>query len=128
MTMGEAEAAIRRQDERFNELFARHDARGLAALYTPDGALLPPGAPHAKGHAAIAAFWQSEFDRGVRRCVLAADEIEDFEDTAHEMGTATLTVATPDGEIQVTGKYVVIWKRAADGSWKMHRDIWNPNP
>jgi uncharacterized protein (TIGR02246 family) len=128
MATEEAAAAIRRQDERFNELFAAQDAQGLAGLYTADGMLLPPGAARARGRDAIAAFWRSEFDRGVRRCVLAPQEIESFGDTAHELGVATLTIATPDGEIHATGDYVVLWKRAADGTWQLHRDIWNPNP
>jgi ketosteroid isomerase-like protein len=25
------------------------------------------------------------------------------------------------------GKTLNVWKRQADGSWKLHRDIWNSN-
>ena len=29
--------------------------------------------------------------------------------------------------MQDEGKYVVVWKKQEDGSWKLHRDIWNSN-
>ena len=27
-----------------------------------------------------------------------------------------------------TVKYVVVWRRQKDGTWKLHRDIWNAIP
>jgi ketosteroid isomerase-like protein len=26
------------------------------------------------------------------------------------------------------GQYIVIWKKDADGNWRLHRDIWNTGP
>jgi len=36
----------------------------------------------------------------------------------------------PEGKEASTAsaKYVVVWKRQPDGSWQMHRDIWNSVP
>jgi ketosteroid isomerase-like protein len=25
----------------------------------------------------------------------------------------------------VAGKYIVVWKKGEDGTWRLHRDIWN---
>ena len=52
----QVEAAIRANDEVFAAAFNRKDAQGIAALYTEDAAILPPGAPRADGRDAIAAF------------------------------------------------------------------------
>jgi ketosteroid isomerase-like protein len=42
---------------------------------------------------------------------------------AYEVGRVKLT--TPDGPAE--GKYIVLWKQDADGTWRLHRDIWNMN-
>ena len=55
----QVEAAIRANDEAFAAAFNRKDAQSIAALYTEDTPILPPGAPRADGRDAIAAFWQA---------------------------------------------------------------------
>jgi ketosteroid isomerase-like protein len=45
---------------------------------------------------------------------------------ATEIGAFTLT--GPDGKGgtgTVRGKYLLLWQRQVDGSWLLHRDIWN---
>jgi ketosteroid isomerase-like protein len=47
-------------------------------------------------------------------------------DTAYEIGKYTLKIQ-PAGQEAMTdsGKYLVVWKRQAEGTWKLHVDIWN---
>ena len=96
------------------------DAAGAAALYTADGAVLPPGAPAQTGRAAVQAFWQAAIDSGVTDVALTTLEV--FEDgaAATEIGALSLTA----GGASHTGKYVVHW-RHEDGAWRLARDIWN---
>ena len=28
----------------------------------------------------------------------------------------------------IKGKYVVVWKKGSDGTWRLYRDIWNADP
>jgi ketosteroid isomerase-like protein len=47
-------------------------------------------------------------------------------DIAYEYGTYDFAVSNPSGEISdQKGKYVVIWKKPADGTWKAAVDINN---
>jgi ketosteroid isomerase-like protein len=39
----------------------------------------------------------------------------------------TLTPPGAPGPVNDRGKYMVVWKRQADGSWKIHRDMFNTN-
>ena len=46
---------------------------------------------------------------------------------AYELGTYAMTFEVPGGQSPVsdTGKYLAIWKKQADNSWKFHIDSWS---
>ncbi len=47
-------------------------------------------------------------------------------DMAFVQGTYTASMKGPDGKaVSDTGKYLEVWKKQADGSWKAVEDIWN---
>jgi ketosteroid isomerase-like protein len=50
-------------------------------------------------------------------------------DVAVETGTIDSRVQPKGGsEVNDRGKYMTVWKRQADGSWKIARDIYNASP
>ncbi len=125
----DAAAGIAETSERFEAAFNGGDAAAMAELYTPDGALLPPGAARVDGREGIAALWQGYMDAGIRDLALETVEIEAHDGAASEVGTYTLTA--PDGaggRVTGHGKYIVLWRRGDDGVWRLHRDIWNDTP
>lgn len=65
---------------------------------------------------------------GIKEIVLTTVEIIGMGDMVCEIGKAAVTIQ-PEGQetIEDIGKYVVIWKKTADGAWKLHVDIWNTN-
>jgi ketosteroid isomerase-like protein len=116
--------AVRQGCESFANLLNAKDFKGAAALYAEDAIVLPPNQAAVEGRAAIQAFLEafppfSNFQ-------LKSLEIEGRGDLAYERGTNSMTV-TPAGAapIEDRGKYVAIWRKQADGSWKCVRDIWN---
>ena len=93
----------------------------MADVYTEDAQVIPPGSEVASGRSAIAAFWRTVMDTGVKNLTLDTIEVESAGDLAYEVGSVKVVGA----DSQVTpGRYVVVWKRQ-DGQWKIHRDIWN---
>ena len=124
-----AKEAIEAANAKFQDAFNRGDAVAVAQLYTPDAAVLPPDAPRADGLAAIQRFWQSAIDGGLRDLSLQSAEIEEAGNIAYEVGTAALKAQTASGGKEALSvKYVVIWRRSEDGTWRLYRDIWNVNP
>ena len=102
------------------------DAAGVAAHYTDDAALLPPNAARIDGRAGIRGVWQGLIDAGLRDVTLTTQEVDVFSDVANEVGIISATAPGEDGgRVQLVGKYVAVWKRGSDGTWRMHRDIWN---
>lgn len=105
------------------------DAAGVAAHYTDDAALLPPGVARIDGREGIQGAWQALIDADVRDVVLTTQEVDIFGDVANEVGIISATApGESGGRVEWTGKYVSVWKRGGDGTWRLHRDIWNFDP
>ena len=121
-----ARAYIDKQAVAFSEAFARGDFETLASMYTEDAIAFPPDAEMVKGRPAIKAFWKGIHDSGVKGAKLTVMDVQSSGDLAAEVGTAVLTIKPPNQpEATQSAKYVVVWKRQKDGTWKLHRDIWN---
>ena len=102
------------------------DAAGVAAHYTDDAALLPPDAARIDGRQGIQGAWQALIDADVRDVALTTQEVDVFGNVASEVGTIRATApGESGGRVQWVGKYVSVWKRGGDGTWRLHRDIWN---
>ena len=102
------------------------DAAGVARHYTVDAAVLPPDSTRIDGRAGIQGVWQSVIDADVRDITLTTLEVDVFGDVANEVGAINATVPSEGGgRVQWVGKYVAVWKRERDDTWRMHRDIWN---
>lgn len=122
----DARAAIEERGTAFEQAFNSGDSAALADLYTEDAAILPPDAGQAEGRDAIAGFWGGAMEQGLKNLDLTTTEVDTIDDTAIEIGTVTLTApAEGGGESEIAGKYLVVWKRGDDGTWRLHRDIWN---
>jgi uncharacterized protein (TIGR02246 family) len=125
----EARAAIEAANSKFSEAFARGDAKTLAAMYTPEAIAFPPDSEMIRGNEAIGNFWKTTRDSGVQSATLTTVDVGRSGDVAYEVGTISLTIQPVGKEPETaSAKFVVVWKRQSDGSWKLHRDIWNSLP
>ena len=121
-----AREAIEADGKAFADGINNKDAASIAKLYTDDASVFPPGAPRQDGRDAVQAFWQAAIDMGLADAALTTVEVEELGDTATEVGTITATLPGEGGSrTALTGKFIVLWKKGADGTWRLHRDIWN---
>jgi uncharacterized protein (TIGR02246 family) len=123
---GADEQAIRGHVDRWQQLVKAKDAVAIAALYSEDGAVMPPNAPIGKGRAAIQETWASMMRTPGFDLTITPEQIlvSSSGDMALDRGTYRLTVA-PGGTTQTdTGKYVVVWRKM-EGEWKAAADIFN---
>jgi uncharacterized protein (TIGR02246 family) len=110
--------------------FNARDPAALAALYTEDAVLMPPGEPIVHGKAAIRAWFEQALPRlGAIRVSLSAERTEG--DLAVVTGTfrvqpsaAELEVVTPTASSERVGKYILVLTRAGE-AWKILWDLWN---
>jgi uncharacterized protein (TIGR02246 family) len=104
------------------------DARGIAALYTENATLLPPGQPAITGRQNIQGFWQGFFDAGASDAKLKSIQISGSGDLAYEVGEFSAMMPQPSGGTAPgTGKYLVVFERQQDGTLKMVADMFSPN-
>ena len=117
-------AAIEETNARFTEAFNQGDTAATAALYTEDAIVLPPGQGMVRGQPAIQEFNALDIEtNALNGLVLTTSDVQVGGNLAVEVGTYSIQA----GAMQDEGKYVVVWEKQEDGSWKLHRDIWNSN-
>lgn len=121
----QSKAVIQKADDKWSEAFNKGDATTLAAMYTEDAYVLPPGTDMMKGRSAIAAFWGQQMQQiGDVKCT-ALDVRPLGRNAAREIGTCSFkTKSQPpqDGAL----KYAVVWVKQG-GQWELLQDIWNTN-
>lgn len=91
--MADLRAEIEQRNQEFMDAFNRGDAAGVAAAYTDDARVLPPGGNPVSGRAAIEQFWKGAMGTGIREVGLQTETVESAGDLAYEIGSATLTAS-----------------------------------
>lgn len=129
MDIAQVRQTIEEANVKFGTIVQQGDAEALAALYTEDATALPPDGEMIQGRQAIEALWNGVFQMGMKEVVLTTVDVFGTGDLAYEIGWADLKFQ-PEGQepISQKAKYVVVWKKSADGTWKLHVDIWNAAP
>ena len=105
------------------------DAAKWGSLWTDDGIQMPPDTKSILGRKSIeksVADSLSTFDNDQDITVL---ETEVSGDWAFSRGTwiSTLTPKQEGQSYLIDGKFMTVFHRQADGSWKIYRDIHNSN-
>ncbi|HZI65911.1 MAG TPA: SgcJ/EcaC family oxidoreductase [Thermoanaerobaculia bacterium] len=113
----------------FTTAFNRGDIPAVAALYATDAMALPPESETLKGRAAIEAMWKGVREMGVQSIEFTVLDVQSSGILMVETGKATMQVAGAGAaQATVSVKYVVVWKKQKDGTWKISHDIWNSLP
>ena len=119
---------IRAADIAWEKVFTAMDTSGALAFIEPSGSMLAPNVPIATGHDAIQSVitgFYSLPDMKLHWQVTKA-EASTSGDLGYSTGTYDLSFNGPNGEPVVDhGKYLTVWRKQADGSWKVVQDIFN---
>ena len=107
--------------------WAKSDASILANSFDAEGAILADGGVIIRGKESIQKMMQGSMDdNGSVICTIETTGLWIDGDIAFERGNYTYTFNNKDGKRTIGGKYIVLWKRQADGSWLFYRDIGLP--
>jgi uncharacterized protein (TIGR02246 family) len=123
--LAQTKAMIQQLSGEWAAAFNKGDAAAVAAMYTEDAYVLPPGAEMAKGRKAIQAFWAQANQQLGDAKLTTVDVMSLGPGAAREIGTFSFKTKgqTPEA---VVGKYAVVWRKIG-GRWLLATDIWNMN-
>lgn len=127
--------SIRQADRAWSAAQAADGLDGAMSAYLDNAMMLPPNAPISVGKEAIRAALA---EAGVGSPGFSVSwepttiEVAESGELAYAIGTNRGTVPGPCGTpIEVQGKYIEIWKKDSDGTWKIAADMFNsdlPSP
>jgi uncharacterized protein (TIGR02246 family) len=118
-------AAIRAADEAWIQAFRDNDDAALVALYSDDAVIMPPNEPAVEGRAAVRAYHEADLVT-VTEYSESIIEIDGRDGLAYIRGTSSMVGRAEDGEPVIeSDKFLVIFRKQADGSWLITHEIWN---
>src|SRR5262245_12915799 len=110
----------------FTEAYNSKNAKAMAEAYAEDAIAFPADAPQVSGRENIAKMWQGFMDAGFTDFTVTTKEAEEDSKFGYSSGVWTGKAKDKDGKpVDLTGKYVTIWKKDADGKLKLYRNIFN---
>ena len=127
------DAAINALYDRFSQAYDELDSQAVVALYTEDALYLSGDRPIRRGSADIATSFsfldRVREDGGTMSIEFRSVDRSIEGNLAHDVGYYKTVSTPPGGEPRVgVGKFVVVLKKQADGSWRFHVDGYNSAP
>jgi len=121
------ENAIRQADMDWSKAAASKDVDKVVSYYAEDGAIYPPNAPIASGKPGVKVEWTGMVNLPGFMVTWAPSRVDVARsaDLAWSTGTYTMTTSVPGNPATDHGKYVAVWKKQQDGSWKVAANIFN---
>ena len=121
-------AALMKADSDWAATLAEKSVDGFTSFFTADAIVMPPHLPVLNGIDAIRDWATTSMSLpgfSVEWTVTSA-EVAASGDMGYTLGTFVFQATMPDGStITDPGKYTTIWKKQADGSWKVVADTFN---
>ena len=122
------EQALRDLDAQWSAAAGAKDLAKTVSYYAESAIVMPPNGASATTKEAIRSAWKEMLGRPGAGISWKATKVEVAKsgDLAYVSGTYEETMTDATGKpVKDHGKYVEIFKKQADGTWKVVADIWN---
>ena len=123
------EAAVFDILETFCATIVAGDVDGWIALWDENGINMPPKTAALHGKPAIrGVFAETHLSVNFKEFTFDNEEVQAFGDFGFARGRYFVTVMAEGKIVLGEGKYLTIFRRQPDGSWKIYRDCFNSSP
>ncbi|MEO8193011.1 MAG: SgcJ/EcaC family oxidoreductase [Gemmatimonadales bacterium] len=122
---------IQAREREWSAAFLAGNAAGVANLYTTDAAQVQARGDWVRGREGITKAMQAQFDTlAVTAREDITEEVVPAGDYIVEIGHYNYQGTSKPGNAPRSGagRYMVLWRKDADGVWRLHRDIGNDAP
>lgn len=128
---GAAQNALREADASYSKAGNARDLDGFMAHYASDAVGYPPNEPTVTGVDALRAYLGKFFQDSAFAATFRPVSIEVSSDgtMGYTLNTVELRATGPDGQpASQRVRDLHVWRKQADGSWKLVIDLWNVEP
>lgn len=128
MVVADDDRALALLDDEWSKAAATRDAARVASFYAEDAVAYPPGEPMVVGREAAKKVWAAYFaeESFSISWKSAHAEVAESGELGFTSGPYEASYNGPDGKaVREKGKFLCIWRKQADGSWKATHDMWN---
>jgi ketosteroid isomerase-like protein len=126
-----AQNSLREADAAYSRAGNSRDLEGFVAHYAPEAVGYPPNEPTVTGTDSIRAYLGRFFQDTAFAATFQPVSLEVSSDgtMGYSLNTVELRVTGPEGK-PVTERIrdLHVWRKQADGSWKLVIDLWNVAP
>jgi ketosteroid isomerase-like protein len=120
------EQTLRDLDEQWSKAAAAKDVDKTVSFYSEEVVVMPPNAASATTKEAIRAIWKDLLTDASISWKTKEVEVAQSGDIGYTSGTYEVIMTDPTGTpVKDRGKYLEVWKKQADGTWKCVSDMWN---
>jgi ketosteroid isomerase-like protein len=122
------EAALTKLDDEWSKAIGSRDVEKTISYYTDDAVVMPPNIPTLTGKEPIRSLWKSmlgspTFSGGWKATKV---EVARSGDLAYVSGNYEFNEQDNSGKpITDKGKYLEVWRKQLDGSWKCVANMFN---
>jgi ketosteroid isomerase-like protein len=123
-----AVAAVRDADQQWLRAFVAKDLDRTVGFCDEAGAVLAPNEPRASGRAAIRELFANYFTLPDLKAAWQPTDVRVARsgELAYTTGTYQMSFTDPSGKtVSDQGKYVTVWEKQDDGTWKVLLDVFN---
>jgi len=118
--------AVRKADADWSTAMGTKNVDEFMKYFADDGVLMMPNMPAMNGAATIRSSIEPMMPSMSVSWTATNAEVAASGDLAYTTGTYQASMTMPDGTMHPdNGKYATVWKKQADGSWKVVVDIFN---
>ena len=122
------ETALRKLDDEWSKAIGARDVDKAVSYYSDDAVVMPPNIPTLTGKEPIRTLWKSMLESPSFSGGWTATKVEVARsgDLAYVSGNYEFKEQDDRGApIVDKGKYLEVWKKQPDGSWKCVADMFN---
>jgi ketosteroid isomerase-like protein len=120
------EATLRKLDDEWSKAAGAKDVEKTISYYTDDALIMPPNSPVLHGKDAARGMWNGMFSVPGFGGGWKSTKVEVSGDLGWVTGNYEMNETDAAGKPKTDkGKYLEVWKKQADGSWKCVADMFN---
>ena len=121
--------ALNWENRKYDDTYSSGDLDGFVALFTDDAVQMPNDAPIIVGKNEIRSRAKEGFANNTFKLTDTIEDIKVSGNWAYVRGNFTNITTPKDGGTNVTqeGKWIAVYQRQSNGTWKLYSEIWNHN-